>query len=87
MPKRPLSLANRRTVPKPCSSVDQRLGRERYLAQLSHEACALYLFLVTVAEAQGLSLDSEPSLCQRVSMTPAGLHQARQALIQRALVA
>jgi hypothetical protein len=43
--------------------------------------------LVTVADAQGLSFYSEQSLCQRLSMTPAGLCQARQALITRALVA
>jgi hypothetical protein len=67
--------------------VDQRLVRERYIDQLSPEACALYLFLVTVADAQGLSFYSERSLCQRLSMTPAVLRQARQALIARALVA
>jgi hypothetical protein len=67
--------------------VDQRLVRDRYIDQLSPEACALSLFLVTVADAQGLSFYSEPSVCQRLSMTPAVLHQARQALIKRALVA
>jgi hypothetical protein len=67
--------------------VDQRLVRERSINQLSHEACALSLFLVTVADAQGLSFYSEQSLCQRLSMTPAVLRQARQALITHALVA
>ena len=61
--------------------------RERSIDQLSPEACALDLFLVTVADAQGLSFYSERSLCQRLSMTPAVLRQARQALIARALVA
>ena len=87
MHKRPLSLARLRTVPHQFSWVDQRLVRERYIDQLSHEACALYLFLVTVADAQGLSFYADPSLCQRLSMTPAVLHQARQALIACALVA
>src|SRR4030095_214053 len=87
MHKRPISLPKLRKVPKQFSWVDQRLVRERYIDQLSHEACALYLFLVTVADAQGLSFYSEQALCQRLSMTPAGLHQARQALITRALVA
>ena len=59
MHKRPISLAKLRTVPKQFSWVDQRLVRERYIDQLSHEACALYLFLVTVADAQGLSFYSE----------------------------
>ena len=55
--------------------------------QLSHEACPWSLFLVTVADAQGLRFDSERALCQRLSMTPAVLRQARQALIAYALVA
>jgi hypothetical protein len=87
MHKRPISLTKLRRVPRQFSWVDQRLVRERYIDQLSHEACALYLFLVTVADAQGLSFYSEQALGQRLSMTPAGLHQARQALITRALVA
>src|SRR5213594_3644698 len=87
MHKRPISLANLRTVPPQFSWVDQRLVREHLIDHLSHPACALYLFLVTVADAQGLSFYSEQSLCQRLSMSPAVLRQARQALITHALVA
>jgi hypothetical protein len=87
MHKRPISLAQLRQVPKQFSWVDQRLVRERYIDQLSHAACALYLFLVTVADAQGLSYYADPSLCQRLSLTGPTLHQARQALITRGLVA
>ena len=43
--------------------------------------------MITVADAQGLSFYADRSLCQRLSMTRDGLHQARQALIQRGLVA
>jgi hypothetical protein len=87
MHKRPISLARLRTIPHQFSWVDQRLVREHYIDHLSHEACALYLFLLTVADARGLSYYADPSLCQRLSMTSTGLHQARQALIQRGLVA
>ena len=87
MHQRPISLAKLRTVPSQFSWVDQRLVRERYIDQLRHEACALYLFLVTVADAQGLSYYADPSLCQRLSMTYPALHQARQALIHLGLVA
>jgi hypothetical protein len=45
------------------------------------------LFLVTVADAQGLRVYSERSLCQRVSMSTAVVRQARQARIAWALVA
>lgn len=87
MHKRPLSFPKLRTVPRQFSWVDQRLVRERYIDQLSHQACALYLFLVTVADAQGLSYYADPSLCQRLSMTGTELHQARQGLSTRGLVA
>ena len=87
MHKRPISLAKLRTVPTQFSWVDHRLVRERYIDQLSHAACALYLFLVTVADAQGLRYDADPSVCQRLSMTGPELHHARQALITRGLVA
>jgi hypothetical protein len=67
--------------------VDQRLVRERYIDQLTPEACALYLFLVTVADAQGLSYYADGSLGQRLSLSTPLLHQARQALIRQGLVA
>jgi len=87
MDKHPLSVPKLRKVPTQCSWVDQRLVRERYIDRLSHAACALYLFLVTVADAQGLSYYADSSLCQRLAMTSTELHHARQALITRGLVA
>ena len=87
MHKRPISSVKLRRVPPQFSWVDQRLVRERYIDQLSHAACALYLFLITVADAQGLSYYAELSLCQRLSLTPSELHQARQVLITRGLIA
>ena len=81
MHKRPISFPKLRTVPKQFSWVDQRLVRERYIHELSHEACALSLFLVTVGDAHGLSYYADLSLCQRLSLTSLALHQARQALI------
>jgi hypothetical protein len=87
MHKRPISPVKLRRVPPQFSWVDQRLVRERYIDQLSHAACALYLFLITVADAQGLSYYAEPSLCQRLSLTASELHLARQMLIARGLIA
>lgn len=87
MHKRPISLDKLRRVPPQFSWVDQRLVRDHYIDQLSPQACALYLFLVTVADAQGLSYYADPSLCQRLSLTSTELSQARQALIMRDLVA
>lgn len=87
MYKQPLSVAKLRKVPTQFSWIDQRLVREHHIDALSHAACALYLFLLTVADAQGLSFDAERSLCQRLSMSDSTLHQARQELIAGALVA
>ena len=87
MDKRPISLAKLRRIPRQFSWVDQRLVRDHYIDQLSHEACTLYLFLVTVADAQGLSYYADASLGQRLSLTGAELHHARQALLTQGLVA
>lgn len=87
MRKRPLSLAKLRKVPKQFSWVDQRLVHEGYIDQLTHQACALYLFLLTVADAQGLSFYSDLSLCRRLSMAHPCLLKARKELIHLDLVA
>jgi hypothetical protein len=83
----PISFVKLRTIPRQFSWVDQRLVREHSLDRLSHAACALSLFLVTVADAQGRSYYAERSLCQRLSLSVAQLRQARQLLITPHLLA
>jgi len=87
MHKQPISLAKLRKLPKQFSWVDQRFVRDRHIDPLSHPACTLYLFLVTVADAQGLSYYSDLSVCRRLSMTEGDLHKVRQELVQYGLVA
>ena len=87
MHPRPISFAKLRQVPRQFSWVDQRLVREHYIDQLSHEACALYLFLITVADSQGLSYYADRSLCQHLSLSLPVLRQARRVLITKGLVA
>ena len=87
MHKRPLSRSQLRHVPSQFSWVDQRLVREHYIDHLSPEACALYLFLITVSDAQGLSYYADGSLGQRLSLSRVALSQARQTLITQGLVA
>jgi replication initiation and membrane attachment protein DnaB len=67
--------------------VDQRLVRQRYLHQCDHTALALYLVLVTVADAEGLSYYSDESLERMLRLDHATLSQARTQLCQRGLVA
>ena len=76
-----------RQVPAQFSWVDQRLVRERYIERCDAYAAALYLFLVTVADAQGLSYYSEASLTRRLSMDAARLSQARCDLMRAGLIA
>lgn len=87
MHKRPICFAKLRKVPKQFSWVDQRLVRDGHIDRLSHPACALSLFLLTVADARGLSFYSDLSLCRRLSMAQIDVQKARKALIQRDLVA
>jgi hypothetical protein len=56
--KRVLCPERMRTIPPQFSWVDHRLVREPYLDRCDPTAAALHLFLVTVADAQGLSYDS-----------------------------
>lgn len=76
-----------RRVPKQFSWVDHRLVRDHLIEQCSHQALALYLFLVTVGDQQGLSYYSDRSLSARLLMDSAVLVQARNELIRAKLIA
>ena len=65
--KRLLCPHRRRRTPAQFSWLDHRLVRERRLERCPVEAWALYLFLVTVGDAQGLSYYSDASVTARVS--------------------
>lgn len=62
MEKHLLDPARLRKIPPQFSWIDQRLVREHHIERLSHAAAALYLFLLTVADASGLSFYSERSI-------------------------
>jgi hypothetical protein len=76
-----------RSVPAQFSGVDHRLVRDRHIDRCDAPAGALYLFLVTVADAQGLSYYSDSVLARRLSMAPARLAQARADLLRAGLIA
>jgi len=57
--KRPIRPERLRQIPSGFSWVDHRLIREHRLEGCAHGAWALYLFLVTVSDVQGLSYYSE----------------------------
>lgn len=76
-----------RQIPPQFSWVDHRLIRDRHIERCDPPAAALYLFLVTVADAQGLSYYSDAALIRSLSMTTSRLSQARGDLIRIGLVA
>ena len=88
MPRKRLLRPERlRGVPAQFSWIDQRLVREGYLARCDVHALALYLLLVTVADAQGLSYYGDTSVCRLLSMPLGGLERARATLIGAGLIA
>ncbi len=76
-----------RQIPPGFSWVDHRLVRHQYLARADHTAWTLYLFLVTVADAQGLSYYSDPAIGRHLKVDALTLSAARQQLVGADLVA
>ena len=74
-------------MPKQFNWVDHRLVGDRHIDKCSVPAAALYLFLVTVSDAKGLSYYSDRTICSRLSMDPATLTGARANLIKADLIA
>ncbi|MBE3123362.1 MAG: hypothetical protein IMZ65_00990 [Planctomycetes bacterium] len=85
--KRVLCPQRLRRVPEQFSWIDHRLVRDRHICRCSADALALYLFLVTVADGQGLSYYSEKTICQLLPLDAPALAGARQDLIAAGLIA
>ena len=76
-----------RQVPAQFSWIDQRLVRENFLLRADHAAWTLYLCLVTVADAQGLSYYSDTTLSRLLQIEEVRLAQARRQLVEGDLIA
>ncbi len=87
MQKRLLVPSRVRQVPRQFSWVDQRLVRDKYIERCDPSALALYLFLITVADARGLSYYADASIGRLLSLRPQQLTAAREALIRAGLLA
>ena len=75
-----------REVPEQFSWLDHRLVSDHHIDTCSHQAAALYLFLVIVGDSKGLSYYSDASLMRRLGMTEPLLGVARRELISAGLV-
>lgn len=87
MNKRLLMPERLRRPPPQFSWVDQRLVRDGYIRRCNPEALALYLFLVIVADARGLSFWGDSSIRRKLALSPATLAQARVDLMTAGLIA
>jgi hypothetical protein len=76
-----------RQVPEQFSWVDQALVQCGFIDRCDARAAALYLFLVTVADAQGLSYYGSTTLAQRLHLSVPELGAARAQLIALDLIA
>jgi len=61
--------------------------RDKHIRRCSAQALALYLFLVTVGDAEGLSYYSDRLLAGWVSLDEASLARSRRELLEAKLVA
>ena len=85
--KRVLCRERLRRVPESFSWLDHRLVRDRHLSRCSVEALALYLFLVTVCDGEGLSYYSDRVIAELLPLDGAALARARQQLLAVRLIA
>jgi hypothetical protein len=87
MYKKPLRPDRLRHVPAQFSWVDHRLVREGHLRRATPEGLALYLFLITVADAQGMSYYGDTRCAQHLGMDIPAMQAARRSLIEAGLIA
>lgn len=85
--KRVLCEQRLRHIPAQFSWIDQRLVFEGHLVRCDAHAAALYLFLLTVADAQGLSYWGDARVMRTLSTTNARLARAREDLLHLGLIA
>ncbi len=90
IPKQIVDPARRRRLPEGFGWIDHRLVRKNVIENFSAEALALYLFLLTVADKNGVSWYSDASIRKRLKLldlTAASLKTLRNELISGELIA
>jgi hypothetical protein len=76
-----------RQVPPSFNWVDHRLVRDSYINRCDCTSLALYLFLVTVSDVEGLSYYSDASISRRLKIDSLQLASARLQLEKADLIA
>ena len=76
-----------RRIPRHFSWIDHRLVREHHIEGCGAESLALYLLLVTVGDAEGISYYSDSTVTNLISISEAVLRAARKELAAAGLIA
>ena len=85
--REPLESGRVRKIRGSFAFIEHRFLREGFWAALGHHELLLYLFLVLVADRKGLSWYSYDKICTLVRISPEQYMAARNALIEKDLIA
>jgi len=69
------------------SWIDHRFISGGFIHNLSRDEILIYLFLVAVADRQGLSFYHDDRICSLLKIDLASLGEAREGLVERSLIA
>ena len=84
--KRILCSDRLRRLPRKFSWIDHRLVRNKHICGIAHSSLALYLFLVTVSDADGLSYYSDQAINRYLNLDAHDTAKARKELCSRGLI-
>ena len=87
MKKRILNQTRIRAIQGGFAFVPHRFLKDGFIKRLDPEELLLYLFLIMVSDAYGLSYYGDSSLCRLLKMDPGELERCRQSLIDEDLIA
>ncbi|MHC4334284.1 MAG: helix-turn-helix domain-containing protein [Planctomycetota bacterium] len=87
MKKPPLCPERIRKITGSFAFIEHRFLRHGFFANLSHHELVLYVFLVLVADRNGLSYYSFDRICALLNLSTDAYIAARNALIQKDLIA
>jgi hypothetical protein len=85
--KQPLCPSRRRTITGSFAFLEHRFLRDGFWSSLSQHECLLYVFLVLVADRNGLSYYGYDKICTLLRFTLNDYLMARNGLIENDLIA
>ena len=85
--KKPIQPARVRTIQGSFAFIEHRFLRDGFLSTLTHRETALYLFLVLVSDKDGISYYGYEKICTLLHMSLDEYIGARNALIEKDLIA